>query len=83
MKQDKQPVTKAQLEWLQKQNFFCYSKLVLLGGIVYESYMRSVIRMIHTSNMNGIVIHLSLIILVLLQTKVWLLEQETILLHIF
>ena len=52
MKQDKQPVTKAQLEWLQKQKPFfatpCY------GGQVYESYMRSVIRMIHTFNMNGI-----------------------------
>ena len=51
MKQDKQPVTKAQLEWLQKQKLFANR---LWRPWAYESYMRSVIRMIHTFNMNGI-----------------------------
>jgi hypothetical protein len=52
MNQETKPVTQAQLDWLQKQKPFfatpCY------GGMIYESYLRSIIRMIHMFNVNGI-----------------------------
>ena len=45
MNQETNPGTQAQLDWLQKQKPFfatpCY------GGMIYESYLRSIIRMIH------------------------------------
>ena len=52
MQQETQPVTQDQLNWLQKQKPFfatpCY------GGMIYESYLRSIIRLIHMFNVNGV-----------------------------